>query len=165
MPNVELVDFMLLLFSLPLVPDDYAMIRSKQLFLRARIGLAAELVASGSARQTRADGSLIELDENYQRLDRILSWMKPYFAPRLFKVGIASQDELLEDENGDVDDEDDDDEWVGRALDQEKRTQRAVDSSRISIEGNIETLQNAVNNIDSKISKLEQLFGEAIARE
>ena len=160
MSYVELVDFMLLLFSLPLVPDDYAMIRSKQLFLRARIGLAAELVASGSARQTRADGSLIELDENYQRLDRILSWMKPYFAPRLFKVGIASQDELLEDENGDVDDE-----WVGRALDQEKRTQRAVDSSRISIEGNIETLQNAVSNIDSKISKLEQLFGEAIARE
>ena len=95
MPNVELVDFMLLLFSLSLVPDDYAMIRSKQLFLRARIGLAAELVASGSARQTRADGSLIELDENYQRLDRILSWMKPYFAPRLFKVGIASQDELM----------------------------------------------------------------------
>ena len=91
--------------------------------------------------------------------------MKPYFAPRLFKVGIASQDELLEDENGDVDDEDDDDEWVGRALDQEKRTQRAVDSSRISIERNIETLQNAVSNIDSKISKLEQLFGEAIARE
>lgn len=139
------------------MPDDYAMIRSKQLFLRARIELAAELVVIGYAKSVLDDG--IEKDatgrfpKKYEWIDRLLNGLKPCLAPKFYKLGLAADDELDEQDE----EEGDDDEWVGRALDQEKRTQKAVDNSRIVLERTIVTLQDSM---DTRMKKMEDRFDQ-----
>ena len=115
------------------------MIRSRQLFLQARIELAAELVLIGVARATLPE---------YPRLQRALRWFTPILAPGYVKLGLVEGDAEPEEED---DDHVDDGEWVGRALDQERRTQRAVDSSRVTLEQKIETLEGSLVSMETRI--------------
>merc|ERR1711998_41535 len=90
-----MVMVLLLNMLIAIVSDsyDYAMIRSKQLFLRARIELAAELVVIGYARSTLEADDVTPVDPTkYAWIDRSLSCLKPFLAPKLYKMGLAVED-------------------------------------------------------------------------
>ena len=86
------------------------MIQAEQLFLQARIDLAAELVAIGVA-SSNAQG--------YEWLGSRLEWFE-----FVFRFSRKQDDE--EDADAHLFEE----EWAGRALDQERRTKQAVQDSK-----------------------------------
>ena len=120
--------------------DDFAMIQAEQLFLQARIDLAAELVAIGVASSNV---------QGYEWLGSRLEWFEFVFRFSRKQDDDEDADETLFEE-----------EWAGRALDQERRTKQAVQDSKDILLSRIEELeQNSEAQgalIQKRIEKLER---------
>ena len=114
---------------------DYAMIRAEQLFLQARIDLAAELVAVGVATSDAKDYAWIP---NLRWFDSVFRFSR--------KVDDGEEDpdaHLFEEE------------WAGRALDQERRTKEAVQASKVVVLERIDGLEKSVEEIRTALAGLE----------
>ena len=97
------------------------MIQAEQLFLQARIDLAAELVAIGVASSNV---------QGYEWLGSRLEWFEFVFRFSRKQDDEEDADESLFEE-----------EWAGRALDQERRTKQAVQDSKDIVLSRIEELE------------------------
>ena len=120
---------------------EYAQIRARKLFLRTRVELAADLVAIGAAR-SRAPSVAIGT------LGRLLAPMK-----RVLQ---------LTAEPADGEDGDDDDEWQGRALKMEWRTQAAVIDSRVQLEARFGEMDARFDEMDARFGAIERRLGEVL---
>lgn len=105
--------------------DDFAIVRSNVLFRRARLDLAAELEALGALLRSHASQS-----DGYQRL--VDEHTAPDEQPNTLwgrlqsAIRMRGHPEEGEGTQGD----DDDDGWLGRALDTERRVKRLLQESR-----------------------------------
>ena len=114
---------------------DYAQTRAANLFLRARIELAAELVAVGAAKHTAGETTYKGQPGLLRaKLERILRTM-------------SDDDEAPSGES----------EWLGRALDQERRTQHIV-------EENVAMLQMDLARVETKTERAQQALENKIAK-
>ena len=113
------------------------MIQAEQLFLQARIDLAAELVAIGVASSNV---------QGYEWLGSRLEWFEFVFRFSRKQDDDEDADESLFEE-----------EWAGRALDQERRTKQAVQDSKDIVLSRIEELErNSGALIQKRIEELER---------
>ena len=109
------------------------MIQAEQLFLQARIDLAAELVAIGVASSNV---------QGYEWLGSRLEWFEFVFRFSRKQDDDEDADETLFEE-----------EWAGRALDQERRTKQAVQDSKDIV---LSRIEESERNSEARIEKLEQ---------
>ena len=119
---------------------DYAMIRAEQLFLQARIDLAAELVAVGVATSDA---------KNYAWIPN-LRWFDSVF--RFSRK--------VDDDEEDPDAHLFEEEWAGRALDQERRTKEAVQASKVVV---LEKIDSRVDGLEKSVEEIRTALTAGLA--
>ena len=113
------------------------------LFTRARVELAAELVAIGVARSNHVAEGEAGL------LKKILSPLK-----RVLRTTSDGEEEISSEE-----------EWQGRALDQERRTQNIVNENGMMLKLELARVENKIEErIEERIEKLNKDIEERIEK-
>ena len=155
-----LINIVLLNVLIAVVSDsyDYAQIRAAKLFMRARIELAAELVAIGAAKSLAMTGATPKKG-----------------APQLLRTILKPLESFLRTTTDNEEETSGDDEWQGRALDQERRTQNIVKENVAMLktdlarfEGKTDQVQQALDHkitkLDERISGMESSIEERIEK-
>ena len=142
--NTFIVMIIALSMLITIVSDsyEYAQIRASKLFLRTRVELATELVAIGTAR-SRLPTAASAL------LGRVLAPMK-----RVLQLSAEPPDS--EDLGGGGGG---DDEWQGRALEMDRRTQAAVRDSRVQLEARFGEMNTRFGEMDMRFGEMDTRFG------
>ena len=150
--NTFIVMIIALNMLIAIVSDsyEYAQIRASKLFLRTRVELAAELVAIGAAR-SRPPTAASNL------LGRVLVPMK-----HVLQLSAELPDS--EDAGDGGDGGGGDDEWQGRALEMERRTQAAVSDSRVQLEARFGEMEHVMERMmERQLGEVDKKLAAAAA--